>query len=195
MENTLNGQTSQRHLKGDSKRIRKQGKIPGIIYGLKNPNLLVEFSEMELFQIITKTGEHAALKVNLDGKEEEVLIKEVQRNPVTRRISHIDLQRIDPNIRIQSKVPILIKGEEYFKNSGVVIQQQLNEVEVIALPNQLPNYIVADISKLKAKERITIGDLEVSEEISVLNNPNMTVLTLANAKEAPAEIEAVEATI
>lgn len=194
MENTLYGKTSQRHLKGDSRRIRKEGGIPGIIYGLKNPNMLVEFSEMELFQVISKTGEHGAIKVNLDGKEEEVIIKEVQRNPVTRRINHIDLQRINPNIRIQSRVPVVIRGEEYFKNSGIVIQQQVNEIEVSALPSNLPNYITADVSKLKAKDRITIADLEVSEEISILNNPTMTVVTLANIKSTLAETETSEST-
>lgn len=192
MEKTLYGRTSQRHLKGESRRIRKEGRIPGIIYGLKNSNMMVEFGEMELFQVISKTGEHGAIKVNVNGREEEVIIKEVQRNPVTRRINHIDLQRIDPSKKILSRVPVVIRGEEYFKNSGIVIQQQVNDVEVIALPNQIPNYIIADISHLKAKDRITVADLEVSSEISILNSPNITVVTLASAKLTSSEKETSE---
>lgn len=195
MENMLNANIRLHASKGENNRLRCRGKVPAVLYGLKDPNMLVEFGEMELCKVLSSTGEHGVVKVNLSGKSEDALIKEVQRDPVTRRITHMDLQRIDGNQVIKARVPVIIKGEEYFKNSGTIVQQQVNVVDVECTPDNLPKHIYADVSKLGNKHRITIGDLEIGEEISILNNPLSTVVSLTYSKNTVSEDESPNAVV
>lgn len=192
MEDMLHGSISSRQTKGDTHKLRMNGRIPGIIYGYKNPNLLVEFGELELNKVINTKGEHGRMNVDIKGDNLDVIIKEVQRDPVTERINHIDLLMIDQNRRVQTRVPVVIKGEEHFKDSDVIFQQQLNEVHVIGMPDNLPKYIKVDVSKLSKKKSFKVADIEVAEEISILNNPEMTVVSLIKAKRPRVEEETME---
>ncbi len=189
MENMLNANIRGHESKGENHRLRSQGKIPGVLYGMKNPVMLVAFGEMELCKVLDTTGEHGIVNVNLSGKCEVAIIKEVQRDPVTRKLSHLDLQRIDNTQIIKTKVPVVLKGEECFKNSGAILQQQVNQVEVECTPDRLPKHIYVDVSHLDNKHRITVGDLEVGEEISILNNPLSTVVSLTFSKNSSTEAE------
>lgn len=189
MENILYANIRLHATKGENNRLRSRSKIPAVLYGLKDPNMLVEFGEMELTRVLNSTGEHGVVKVNISGKPEDAIIKEVQRDPVTRRITHMDLQRINSNQIIKSRVPIVLKGDEYFKNSGTIVQQQVNEVEVKCTPDKLPKHIYADVSRLGNKHRITIADLEIGEEISILSNPLSTVVSLTYSKNSSTEAQ------
>lgn len=189
MDNMLNANIRLHASKGENNRLRVRGKVPAVLYGMKDQNMLVEFGEMELSRVLNSSGEHGVIKLNLSGKTEEALIKEVQRDPVTRRVTHMDLQRVNNSEIIKAKVPVVIKGEEYFKNSGTIVQQQVNSVEVECTPDKLPKHIYADLSTLGGRHRITVGDLEVGEEISILNNPLSTVVTLTYSKNTNTEVE------
>lgn len=189
MENLLNANIRLHASKGENNRLRVRKKVPAVLYGMKDPNMLVEFGEMELSRVLSITGEHGVVRVNLSGKSEDAIIKEVQRDPITRRITHMDLQRIDSNQIIRARVPVVVKGDEYIKKSGTVVQQQVNEVEVECSPSKLPKCIYADVSKLGNKHRITVGDLEIGEEISILNNPLSTVVSLSYRKNTVTEEE------
>ncbi|MDF2672908.1 MAG: ribosomal protein [Clostridiales bacterium] len=190
MENMLYANIRGHESKGENHRLRSSGKIPGVLYGMKNPVMLVEFGEMELGKVLNTTGEHGIVNVNLSGKCEVAIIKEVQRDPFTRKITHMDLQRINNTQIIKTKVPVVLRGEEYYKNSGTIVQQQVNQIEVECTPNHLPRHIYVDISQLSNKHRITVGDLEVGEEISILNNPLSTVVSLTYSKNNSKEEEA-----
>ena len=187
MDNMLNANIRLHASKGENNRLRGRGRVPAVLYGMKDPNMLVEFGEMELSKVMNSTGEHGVIKLNLSGTTADTLIKEVQRDPVTRRITHMDLQRINSSQRIKAKIPVVLRGEEYFKNSGAIVQQQVNSVEVECTPDRLPRHIYADVSKLGSKRRITVGDLEVGEEISILNNPFSTVVTMTYSKNLSTE--------
>lgn len=192
MENNaelLNANIRLHQTKGENNRLRNRGKVPAVIYGMKDPNMLVEFGEMELAHVLKQKGEHGVVKVNVSGKLEDAIIKEVQRDPVTRRITHIDLQRLDGNQVIKARVPIVLRGEQYYKNSGTIVQQQVNEVEVECTPDKLPKCIYADVSGLEKKQKLTIGDLEIGSEISVLDNPLATVVSLTYSKNTNTEEE------
>lgn len=174
--------------KGDNHKLMRAEKVPGVLYGMKNPNLLVEFSNMDLDQLFKNSGEHGVISVELGNVNELVIIKEVQREPLTGRIRHIDLQRINMLNPIKTKVPIVLKGEEYFRDSGTILQQQLSEVEIECTPANIPRIIYADVSILNQKRNLTLGDLEISSEISILNNINTTVVTVNNLKAPVVEV-------
>ncbi|EYE89470.1 50S ribosomal protein L25 [Fervidicella metallireducens AeB] len=187
MLNTLHGNMRDCASKGNNHRLRNSGRIPAVVYGLNNPNLLVEFGELEVHDVIKKTGEHGIVELDLNGAKEKVMLKEVQRHPITKEIVHMDFQRINSSEKVHAKVPIVIKGEERISKNGAIAQIQINEVEVECTPDALPRYFTADLSKVPIGGRFTVGDLEVAEEISVLNDYNTIIASVSYIKERKEE--------
>ncbi|WP_427337681.1 50S ribosomal protein L25 [Caloranaerobacter sp. DY30410] len=162
-------------------RIRNNGQIPGIIYGRNFSNYSVQFDANELNKIIKEYGENALINVEVEGNTFPAMIKEIQRDPIKGDIIHIDLQKVYETERIHATVPIVLKGKEYVKNIGV-IQQQLKNIEIECLPTQVPKNITIDISNLLTGHSLRVSDVEFGEEISVLNDKNEIIVSLASMK-------------
>jgi large subunit ribosomal protein L25 len=182
MQNTLHANMRSNPTKGENNRLRKTGRIPGVVYGLHNPNFNVEFAEMEILDVLKKAGQNGIVSIDVNGSNEQAMIKDVQRDPVTKKLTHIDLQRIDNSQIVHAKIPVVIRGEERLKGSGVMAQVQLNEIDVECTPDKLPKYIVADISRFEVGQQLTVRDLEIAEEIAVLNEPNTIIAALSYIK-------------
>src|SRR6476646_6812862 len=118
--------------------IRGASKIPGVIYGGDKPAVQVALSEKDLLAARKKGGVNAILHLELGGKSETVIVKELQRHPVTDRLVHADFQRISLTQKIEAKVPLHIVGEAPgVKNSGGLLQHELRELRVRALPTKI----------------------------------------------------------
>ncbi|SEF56316.1 large subunit ribosomal protein L25 [Caloramator fervidus] len=178
----LHGELRNHNTKGDNNKLRRNGKIPGNIYGKNLKNMLVEFAELEVFNVLRKNGEHGILDVDVDGKTYKAIIKEVQKDPLTKKIIHLDLYKVDDKEKIHAKVPVVIKGEEYLKGMNAVVQKIQDEVEVECSADKVPKFIVADITKIN-KDKITVSDLEIAEEISVIAPPNALIATIVKANQ------------
>ncbi len=97
----------------NNNKIRKEGKVPGIIYGNNLNNLMFEVGEIELNSIISQIGEHGVTDVNYEGKDYKVLVKEVQKDPVKKNVIHIDLENVTNSSNlINAEIPILFSGDE-----------------------------------------------------------------------------------
>jgi len=168
---------------GKCNQIRRNNKVPGIIYGEKINNLLVEFSDMDLNNFVRQHGEHAVLEVDVDGKKLTAMIKEVQRDPVNRKLTHIDMKYIDGNEKIHADVPIVVKGEEWVRSKGGIVQKQLGTVSVETYPNKLPKYVVADVSNLNIGDKLSLADVEFSSDITVLSDIESIIATIVAPKE------------
>lgn len=167
-------------------RIRERGQVPGVIYGHHFSGYNVQFDALELNKIIKEYGENALINVEVEGNTFPVMIKEIQRDPIKGNIIHIDLQKIYETEKIYVTVPIVLKGKEYVKNIGV-IQQQLKNIEVECLPTQVPKNITVDISNLLTGHSLRVSDVEFGEEISVLNDKNEIIVSLASMKNEDGE--------
>jgi large subunit ribosomal protein L25 len=189
MEDTLHGNIRLNPSKGNNNRLRKAERVPGVLYGLNNPNFNVEFAEMELIDVLQKVGEHGVVDIDINNSHEKAMIKEVQRDPLTRKITHIDLQRVDDAHKIHAKVPIVIRGEDRLKSMGAMVQKQLNEVDVVCTADKLPKYIVADLSRFDIGDRFMVRDLEVADEISVINDSDIVIAAITHIKENKTELQ------
>jgi large subunit ribosomal protein L25 len=178
MENMLHANIREKVSKGENHRLRNEGRIPGVIYGLNAANFSVEFAQQEIFDILNKAGNSTIVDVNINGSNEKAMLKEVQRDPLTRKITHVDLQRVDNIHKVHAKVPVVVRGEERLKGMGAMAQIQIDHVEVECTPDKLPRQIVADISMLDIGEKLTVAQLEVAEEIAVLNDPNSIIAAI-----------------
>ena len=132
-----NLQVNQREKKTrhSSRQCRRKGLVPGVIYGKGINNFLFEIGELELNHALSVTGEHGLLSINSQEGSLNTLIKEVQRDPVTRRVLHIDLEKVEGNEEIETAVPINYVGEEYINKLDAVLQKNLDSIKVKCSPS------------------------------------------------------------
>ena len=130
MKNVLHGRQREDLSKGYTTKIRKEGSIPGVLYGLNKESCNIELDEPELLKTLKVVGEHGAVAIDLDGNTENTVIKETQRHPVSNKIIHVDFQRVDAGQMINAKVPIMFEGEDLLVRKGYISSTQMNELEV-----------------------------------------------------------------
>lgn len=193
----LHGNKRLHITKGDNNRLRKEGMIPAVMYGRDFGSTLVEFAELDVYDVIKKAGEHGLVDIEIDGKNEKTIIKEVQRDPVTRKIIHMDLQRVNENEKVKTKVPVTLKGESGLKLHDAIAELKMDGITVYCSPKSLPKNFTVDVSDLIPHDKIRVCDMEISNEIQVLDDLNSVVVLISAIKdresdtETPKEIEVV----
>lgn len=162
-----------------AKKARKNGKVPGVLYGKAIKNLLFEVGELELAHEVARNGQHGVLDFCLDGEKHKGLIKEVQKDPVTNKIIHLDLEEVNGEEKVVSSVPIHYIGEEFLNKKGIVLQKEKDSVKVECTVDSIPKYIDFNIGTGTVGSVYKFGDLEVASEISVLDDLNSVIASIS----------------
>jgi large subunit ribosomal protein L25 len=192
-------QVRERERRGsaDARRLRKEGFIPGVLYGNGNQSHAISIPERELRRVLTgPSGLHAILDVVLEGQEttHASILKEFQQDPIRGHISHVDLQEVRLDQPIQAAVTVQLVGEPEGVKEGGVLSQVQREINVEALPMEIPDHIDLDVSGMAIGDTLRLADLAAQEGIKYLDDPEETVLatvTLPTKVEEP-EPEAEE---
>lgn len=176
-----NLQVNQREKKTrhSSRQCRRKGLVPGVIYGKGINNFLFEIGELELNHALSVTGEHGLLSINSQEGSLNTLIKEVQRDPVTRRVLHIDLEKVEGNEEIETAVPINYVGEEYINKLDAVLQKNLDSIKVKCSPSNIPKGVNLNVGRAKPGEQFKIADVEFGNEITVVDDLNSIVASVS----------------
>jgi large subunit ribosomal protein L25 len=179
----------------ESRRLRRQGLVPGVLYGREAP-VAICIGERELRAALsTAGGSHAVLDVAIDGgREHSAILKEYQRDKVRGTITHVDLQEIRLDQVIHSAVAVTLVGEPVGVKEGGVLTQVVNEVHVEGLPLEIPQHLDVDVSGMHIGDSLRLAELQVPDTITVLDDLESTVLatvTMPTRVEEP-EVEAVE---
>ena len=177
----LNAKVRDKIGKGASRRLRRQGRIPAIVYGRKESPLSLEVGERELKKVAGMTaGQNAIINLSLDGEEGKILalVKDVQHHPVTDRLLHVDFYRISLHDKITVSAPVTVTGESVGVKEGGILEHILWEVEVECLPTRVPERIEVDITSLKIGDTVHVRDLKTEEGIKILTEGEKTVLSL-----------------
>ena len=161
MEITLNVEVrAAKGTKKDLSTLRAQSTIPAVVYGGEKAPIMVALSEKDLMAARRKGGANAILRLKHAKGEETVIVKELQRHPVTDRLVHADFQRISLTQKIEAKVPLNIVGEAPgVKTSGGMMSIDMRELRIKALPTKIPQHIDVDVSKLELHQGILVKDL------------------------------------
>lgn len=185
MEITLNVEV--REGKGTKKALsslRAGEKVPAVVYGGEKPPITVSLAERDIVAARKKGGVNAVLHLKHAKGTETVMIKELQRHPVTDRLVHADFLRISMTQKIEAKVPLVIIGEAPgVKTGGGVLAYDLRELRIKALPNAIPQHIDVDISHLELHQSVTVKDLKLAAGVDVLDAADSVVVHCAVAKE------------
>lgn len=172
--------------KGFLSGMRREGGIPAVIYGLNKPPVSVVVVEKEMLGIIKK-GANAVLKLKYSDKEDNVIIKEVQRHVVTDKPIHIDFHRISLTEKIEVKVHIKVVGEAFgVKTEGGVLEHNMREFNVLCLPTDIPKEIEVDVTSLKLNENLRVKDIKAGKA-EIMDDPNQIVVSVFMPKEEVVE--------
>src|SRR5216684_1647733 len=197
--NILEAHPREAGTKNDARRVRREGKVPGVVYGAGKDSLSVAVDPRQVLRILhSETGHNTIFDLTLNGGERtKAMIVDWQYEPIKGKLLHIDLMRIAMDQMLKVAVPILLKGEaEGVKQQGGILEQVLREVEVECLPGDIPSHIDADVSDLVFGKVLRVSDLPRGEKVKVLTDPNQTVAHVTTVKEevvAAPEVVAAEA--
>jgi large subunit ribosomal protein L25 len=162
-----------------SRRLRAEGRVPGVVYGGGDAASTVEFDWPELRAALsTDAGTNALVRIELDGSSFLTIIREIQRHPVRRDITHVDFLKIDETAKIEMDVPIVLVGEakEVQVNDGMV-EQKLQFLQVLVRPADIPNEIEIDISDMQIDDALHVSDLQLPSGVEVISDADETVVT------------------
>jgi large subunit ribosomal protein L25 len=166
----------------ESRRLRREGVVPGVLYGNGEP-VAISIAERELRRALTgSAGLHAILDVEIDGKGQThaSILKEYQVDPVRGGVTHIDLQEVRLDQAIRASVAVQLFGGEDAPGvrEGGVLSQPLREVTVEALPLEVPEHLELDVSGMEIGGTLRISDLTAPEGTTLLDDPEMVVATV-----------------
>ncbi len=193
---TINGSIRTGRGKGSNRKLRRLGKVPGVVYGNKKETIAVEVDPKDVFRILhSQAGENTIFDLNIPGRETaSCMIKEYQLEPVSHSLLHADFYEVAMDVALQVNVPLTTRGEAYgVKTEGGLLDIVHRELRVECLPRDIPEHIEADITELKIGDLLHVKDLKVSEKIKILEDPDMVIITVEHprAEEVAAPVAAV----
>ncbi|AWI78286.1 MAG: 50S ribosomal protein L25 [Betaproteobacteria bacterium HGW-Betaproteobacteria-13] len=166
----------KRELQGSSasRRLRREGQLPGIVYGGEAAAQPILMDHNELFHLLKKEAFHASvLSINIDGAKETVLLRDTQWHAYKPQVMHIDFQRVKAGETIHLKVPLhFINGDECpaVKTGGCIVAHVLTELDVECLPSNLPEFITVDLAALEPGDSIHVSQIVLPEGVSTVHH-------------------------
>ena len=167
---------------GASRRLRRADKVPGIVYGAGTP-AMIELDHNALFHALKKEAFHSSiLEMELAGKVEKVLLRDVQMHAYKPLVLHVDFQRVDPKTKIVKKVPLHFINEENspaVKTDKCTINHVATELEIQCLAQQLPEFIEVDLGEITKGQSLHVNDLKLAKGLKVVTHgkPNPVIAT------------------
>ncbi|MFH1200766.1 MAG: 50S ribosomal protein L25 [bacterium] len=170
--------------------LRKGGEIPAVFYGAGKETTSISIPIVEFKKVWREAGESSTIKINTPNGEINALIHEVQVDPVTSEPIHVDFLVIDMKKKIRVKVPLVFEGVSNAVKSGIGnLVKVLHEVEIEALPANLPHNLAVDISKLETlKDQVFVSDIKLGAGVTVINNPTEVVASIIEQVEEKEEV-------
>lgn len=179
-------QAAQRQKKSNhnARERRRDGLVPGNLYGKNISNILFEIGSLELQKEVSKHGENGMLDISINGENHKTLIKEVQKDSINHRIMHVDLEELSNDTMCISEVPLLFAGENILFKKGGILQKSKSRIKVKCAAQKLPNNVEVNVSEMNIGDCFRISDIEFAKEITVLEDPGNIVAGVIKANGA-----------
>ena len=203
MSEQVNLSAAERSSEGKSsnRNLRRSGFIPGVVYGGKEEPKKISIMEKDIVKASEVAGfATQILRISIEGKQVEVVVKEIQRHPATSRVLHADFMRVDPDSKITLVVPIRTLNDENcvgVKASGGQVNHLINDVEISCLASNLPEQLEIDVLELDIGDTVSLSEIKLPEgvEITLLaqaEDRDQAVVSITEAREMIIEEEEVE---
>ena len=198
---SLNAENRETEGKSSSRLLRRSGSVPAVIYGGSKEPLRISILEKDISKASSVPGfTTQILSISVAGKEENVIIKEIQRHPATERVLHADLMRVNPDTKISISVPIRFINEDScvgVKMHGGVVSHLINDIDISCLASNLPEFLEVDVEEMDIGDSVFLSALNLPEgvEIPILalgEDRDQAVVSVTEAKVIEIEPEIVE---
>jgi large subunit ribosomal protein L25 len=194
MDLTLIAETGRSTGSRPAQRLRAEGKVPGVVYGLDREPVPVVVPWAELRRALTtEAGLNALITLDVDGQHDLTIVKDLQRDPVRRSVTHVDFLRIDRDASISVEVPVVLRGEahEVEINQGIV-EQLMHTLLITSKPGSIPAQLEADISALEIGGAVRVSDLTLPDGVTTDVEPEeqIAIASVTRAAEAEADLVA-----
>jgi large subunit ribosomal protein L25 len=190
-EDVLNGSLRQAGRKGPARQLRREGLVPGVIYG-QGENVMFSAPAKELLKILkSKGGSHHIIRTKFTGdkKERAAMIRRLDVHPITDELTHLDLMEIDVKKPLRLKVELDFVGTaKGVKEKGGVLKIFLKKVEVECMPSDIPNSIVVSITNMDLGDVFHVKDFAADPKVKILNDPEAAVISIVVPSAAPVEV-------
>jgi len=184
-QSALDAQPRTPGTKNDARRVRREGKVPAVVYGAGKQSISVSVDPRQVSRILnSRTGHNTVFDLAMDGERTKAMIVDWQYEPIKGSLLHIDLKRIAMDQKLKVNVPIALVGEpEGVKTQGGILEQIFREVEVECLPGDIPNAVELNVSALVFGMVLRVSDLPVNPKVKFISDPNQPVAHVITVKE------------
>lgn len=184
-------EAQKRDIKEDLKALRKSGSFPAVIYGPKQESIPIKLNTIAFKKAYKAAGESTVVNLSIDGESHEVLIQDVSKEAIMGDILHADFYAIEKGKKVSVNVPIEFVGESPAEKTGGVVVKVLHEIEIEAMPKDLPHEIEVSLDTLvDFDSQIHVSDLKMPAGVTLLTNPEEVVVLVQAQREE--EEESVE---
>ena len=178
-----------------SRRLRRDGKVPGVLYGLgQDPEIFsVDYGELR-GALTTDAGLNALIQLSINGTNQLTILKTLQRHPVKDEVIHVDFVRVDPKQELAGEVPIVLEGvAKKVTDQNGMVDQTMFSLSVLSLPDAIPNELTADVSELEINDAIRVSDVVLPEGVRTEVDPEEAIAVGTVTRSTMESIAAEEA--
>ena len=188
----LTAKNRQKAGSAESRRIRRSGRIPAVLYGRSGTAVSLDLDAMEFIRGTKGISESTIVKVDVEGKSFDAFVKNTQRNIIDGNILHVDFYEVESGVILRAKVPLVLSGNPVGVREGGNLENPLHEIEVECLPKDLPERIEIDISGLKVNQSLHVRDVPLADGVKLISAADQVValVKFAKAEAAPAAADA-----
>ncbi len=180
---------------GPARAMRRDGRIPAVLYGPKTEPNMISIGAHDLDTIL-KEGSigRSIINLDIDGVKgtKAAMVKEMQTHPLSQDILHIDFYEVDMKRKIKVNIPVVTTGKSAGVELGGMLQIIRRELEVFCLPNAIPQSITIDITELEIGDSVHVNDIETTDDVEIPHDVNFTVLTVLSPKKEEEPVEELE---
>ena len=175
-----------------TRRLRRQGQVPGVLYGGDDDAMAFAVDERELRHALAARG--AVIELELGGEATPAVLKDAQRHPVRGHTMHVDFLRVNLNVAIHAVVTLELLGGESAPGTieGGVLEHVTREVNIEALPNDIPERLQLDVSSMQVNDTVTLSAVEAPQGVTILDDLDDTVVATLTPPKLQAELEALD---
>jgi large subunit ribosomal protein L25 len=185
--------------KGASRRLRRAGKVPAVLYGGEGGPRSITLDHQQLLTLIDKEKFYSSIiSVNVDAQPQPAIVRDVQMHPARNAVVHVDLQRVVESEKLRIHLPIHFKGEAVapgVKTQGGIVSHLMQDVEISCMPADLPEFLELDLSAMNLNETLSLGDIPLPSGVTIpeLAHRNPPVVSVHSPRAAEPEPEAAVA--
>lgn len=195
MSTSVTAKSREAHKRSIKTALRKTGFVPAVVYGFKTESTPIAVNAKELEKTIRTEGRNAILTLDVEGKNVNAVLKEVQKDPVKGHLIHLDFLAVSMRQELEVDVPIVVTGTSVGVKEGGVLQQPIREIKVSAKPNDIPENIEVDITALGIGDTLSVGEIRDKCSYTILNEDEDVLVTVSapvSEEELEADLEAAE---